>query len=93
MAKKRVCQHRGTPARWRDRCGEAAVEALFASPRELEPAIDAKNRKLFGVRQSLMAVSDPTPAKCCDACGGAGSDGCAFDPSTGYAFSSNRDGT
>src|SRR5262249_19129998 len=58
-------------------------------------AIDSKNRRLFSVCSNrVMAVSDPdggkvvaTPAI------GAGSDGAAFDPGTGYAFSSNGDGT
>src|SRR5206468_1182482 len=56
-------------------------------------AIDTKNRRLFSVcGNRLMAVSDPdagrvlaTPAI------GQGPDGAAFDPSTGYAFSSNGD--
>src|SRR5262245_58567246 len=58
-------------------------------------AIDAAHRRLFSVCSNrVMAVSDPdagtviaTPAI------GAGSDGAAFDPGTGYAFSSNGDGT
>ena len=58
-------------------------------------AIDVKNRRLFSVCSNrVMAISDPdagnvlaTPAI------GAGSDGAAFDPGTGYAFSSNGDGT
>jgi YVTN family beta-propeller protein len=58
-------------------------------------AFDAKGRRLFSVCSNrVMAVSDPgagkviaTPAI------GAGSDGAAFDPGTGYAFSSNGDGT
>ncbi len=58
-------------------------------------AIDTKNRRLFSVcGNRLMAVSDPdagrvlaTPAI------GQGPDGAAFDPGTGYAFSSNGDGT
>ncbi len=58
-------------------------------------AIDAKARRLFSVcGNRVMAVSDPdkgtvvaTPAI------GAGSDGVIFDSSTGYAISSNGDGT
>lgn len=58
-------------------------------------AMDTKNRRLFSVCSNrLMAVSDPdmgkvlaTPAI------GQGPDGAAFDPGTGYAFSSNGDGT
>src|SRR5262249_12314627 len=58
-------------------------------------AIDARSRRLFSVCSNrVMAISDPdtgkvvaTPAM------GAGSDGAAFDPGTGYAFSSNGDGT
>ncbi len=58
-------------------------------------AIDTKNRRLFSVcGNRLMAVSDPdagrvlaTPAI------GQGPDGAAFDPGTGYTFSSNGDGT
>ena len=58
-------------------------------------AIDAKNRRLFSVCSNrLMAVSDPDAGKvvATPAIGG-GSDGAAFDPSTGYAFSSNGDGS
>jgi hypothetical protein len=58
-------------------------------------AIDTKARRLFSVcGNRVMAVSDPdkgvvvaTPAI------GAGSDGVVFDPGTGYAISSNGDGT
>ncbi len=58
-------------------------------------AMDTKARRLFSVcGNRVMAVSDPdkgmvvaTPAI------GAGSDGVAFDPGTGYAMSSNGDGT
>ena len=58
-------------------------------------AMDVKNRRLFSVcGNRVMAVSDPdkgvviaTPAI------GAGSDGVVFDPGTGYAMSSNGDGT
>jgi len=58
-------------------------------------AFDAKDRKLFSVCSNrLMAVSDPDTGKVVATPAiGAGSDGCAFDPGTGYAFSSNGDGT
>jgi len=58
-------------------------------------AMDRKARRLFSVcGNRVMAISDPdkgavvaTPAI------GAGSDGVVFDPGTGYAISSNGDGT
>ncbi len=58
-------------------------------------AMDVKARRLFSVcGNRVMAVSDPdkgtvlaTPPI------GAGSDGVVFDPGTGYAISSNGDGT
>jgi DNA-binding beta-propeller fold protein YncE len=58
-------------------------------------AIDVKNRKLFSVcGNRLMAVSDPDSGKVLATPAiGQGSDGVAFDPSTGYAISSNGDGT
>jgi hypothetical protein len=58
-------------------------------------AIDAKNRRLFSVcGNRLMAVSDPDAGKVVATPAiGAGSDGAGFDPGTGYAFSSNGDGT
>ena len=58
-------------------------------------AIDAKNRRLFSVCSNrLMAISDPDAGKVVAMPAiGAGSDGVAFDPGTGYAFSSNGDGT
>jgi len=58
-------------------------------------AFDAKNRKLFSVCSNrVMAVSDPDAGKVIASPPiGAGSDGAAFDPGTGYAFSSNGDGT
>ena len=58
-------------------------------------AIDTKNRRLFSVCSNrLMAVSDPDAGKVVATPPiGAGSDGAAFDPGTGYAFSSNGDGT
>ena len=58
-------------------------------------AFDTKNRRLFSVCSNrLMAVSDPDSGKVVATLPiGAGSDGAAFDPGTGYAFSSNGDGT
>ena len=58
-------------------------------------AFDAKNRKLFSVcANRLMAISDPDTGKVVATPAiGAGSDGAAFDAGTGYAFSSNGDGT
>jgi DNA-binding beta-propeller fold protein YncE len=58
-------------------------------------AIDTKNRRLFSVcGNRLMAVSDPDSGKVLATPAiGQGSDGAAFDPATGYAFSSNGDGT
>lgn len=58
-------------------------------------AIDVKNRKLFSVcANRVMAISDPDSGTVVATLPiGAGSDGVAFDPGTGYAFSSNGDGT
>ncbi|HEV3139657.1 MAG TPA: YncE family protein [Vicinamibacterales bacterium] len=58
-------------------------------------AIDQKNRKLFSVCSNrVMAVSDPDTGKVIATPAiGAGSDGVAFDAGTGYAISSNGDGT
>src|SRR6478672_2825141 len=58
-------------------------------------AIDTRSRRLFSVCSNrLMAVSDPDTGKVVATPAiGAGSDGAAFDPGTGYAFSSNGDGT
>lgn len=58
-------------------------------------AYDAKNRRLFSVCSNrVMAVSDPDAGKVVATPAiGAGSDGAGFDPGTGYAFSSNGDGT
>jgi len=58
-------------------------------------AIDAKGRRLFSVCSNrLMAVSDPDAGKVVASPAiGARSDGAAFDSGTGYAFSSNGDGT
>ena len=58
-------------------------------------AIDAKNRVLFSVcGNRIMAISSPKTGKVIAMPAiGAGPDGAAFDPGTGYAFSSNGDGT
>jgi YVTN family beta-propeller protein len=58
-------------------------------------AIDTKNRVLFSVcANRLMAISSPDMGKVIAMPAiGAGPDGAAFDPGTGYAFSSNGDGT
>jgi DNA-binding beta-propeller fold protein YncE len=58
-------------------------------------AFDAKSRRLFSVCSNrVMAISDPDAGKVMATLAiGAGSDGAAFDPGTGYAFSSNGDGT
>ncbi|HEY7291910.1 MAG TPA: YncE family protein [Vicinamibacterales bacterium] len=58
-------------------------------------AIDTKNRRLFSVCSNrLMAISNPDTGKVETTLPiGAGPDGVAFDPGTGYVFSSNGDGT
>jgi len=58
-------------------------------------AIDTKSRRLMSVCSNrVMAISDPDAGKVvATAAIGAGSDGAAFDAGTGYAFSSNGDGT
>src|SRR5499427_6920431 len=58
-------------------------------------AIDTKNRRLMSVCSNrVMAISDPDAGKVVATPAiGAGSDGAAFDAGTGYAFSSNGDGT
>jgi len=58
-------------------------------------AIDVKSRRLMSVCSNrVMAISDPDAGKVvATAAIGAGSDGAAFDAGTGYAFSSNGDGT
>lgn len=58
-------------------------------------AIDVKKRRLFSVcGNRVMAISDPDAGKVIASPAiGAGTDGVAFDPSTGYAISSNGDGT
>jgi hypothetical protein len=58
-------------------------------------AIDTKARRLFSVcGNRVMAVSDPDKGTVVTTLPiGAGSDGVAFDAGTGYAISSNGDGT
>ncbi len=58
-------------------------------------AIDVKKRRLFSVcGNRVMAISDPDAGKVIASPAiGAMSDGVAFDPGTGYAISSNGDGT
>ena len=58
-------------------------------------AIDIKKRRLFSVcGNRVMAISDPDAGKVLASPAiGQGSDGVAFDPGTGYAISSNGDGT
>lgn len=58
-------------------------------------AIDTKNRRLFSVCSNrVMAISDPDAGKVIASPAiGVGSDGVAFDPGTGFAYSSNGDGT
>jgi DNA-binding beta-propeller fold protein YncE len=58
-------------------------------------AMDTKNRRLFAVCSNrMMMVVDPDAGKVLASPAiGASSDGVGFDPGTGYAFSSNGDGT
>jgi len=79
-----------------------AAKAVVTKKYSLSPcespsglAFDAKSRRLFSVCSNrLMAVSDPDAGKVVATPAiGAGPDGAAFDPGTGYAFSSNGDGT
>jgi DNA-binding beta-propeller fold protein YncE len=79
-----------------------AAKATVAKKYSLSPcdgpsglAIDTKSRRLFSVCSNrIMAVSDPDAGKVVATPAiGAGSDGVAFDPGTGYAISSNGDGT
>jgi YVTN family beta-propeller protein len=77
---------------------KATVTKKFSLSPCVEPsgmAFDAKSRRLFSVCSNrLMAVSDPDAGKVVATPAiGAGSDGAAFDPAAGYAFSSNGDGT
>jgi YVTN family beta-propeller protein len=79
-----------------------AAKAMITKRYSLKPceepsglAIDVKKRRLFSVCSNrVMAVSDPDAGKVLASPAiGAGSDGVAFDASTGYAISSNGDGT
>jgi YVTN family beta-propeller protein len=80
-----------------------AAKAMVTKRYSLKPAceepsglaIDIKNRRLFSVCSNrVMAVSDPDAGKVIASPAiGAASDGVAFDPGTGYAISSNGDGT
>jgi YVTN family beta-propeller protein len=77
---------------------KAAVAKKFSLSPCSEPsgmAIDTKSRRLMSVCSNrVMAISDPDAGKVVATPAiGAGSDGAAFDPGTGYAFSSNGDGT
>jgi DNA-binding beta-propeller fold protein YncE len=58
-------------------------------------AIDREHHRLFsGCRSGVMAVSDIAAGKVVATLPiGAGTDGAAYDPSTGDAFASNADGT
>jgi DNA-binding beta-propeller fold protein YncE len=79
-----------------------AAKATVAKKYSLAPceepsgmAFDAKSRRLMSVcANRVMAISDPDAGKVVTTVAiGAGSDGAAFDPGTGYGFSSNGDGT
>jgi YVTN family beta-propeller protein len=80
-----------------------AAKAMVTKRYSLKPscdgpsglAIDIKKRRLFSVCSNrVMAISDPDAGKVIASPAiGAGSDGVAFDPGTGYAISSNGDGT
>jgi len=79
-----------------------AAKAAVAKKYSLAPceepsgmAFDAKSRRLMSVcANRVMAISDPDAGKVVTTVAiGAGSDGAAFDPGTGYGFSSNGDGT
>jgi YVTN family beta-propeller protein len=79
-----------------------AAKAAIAKKFPLSPcdgpsgmAYDAKSRRLFSVCSNrIMAISDPDAGKVIATPAiGAGSDGAGFDSGTGYAFSSNGDGT
>ena len=77
---------------------KASVTKKYSLSPCVEPsglAFDAKNRRLISVCSNrLMAISDPDAGKVLATPAiGTGSDGAAFDPGTGYAFSSNGDGT
>ena len=58
-------------------------------------ALDPKKRRLFSVcRNKFMIVTDADNGQILASLPiGTGSDGCGFDPETGFAFSSNGEGT
>ena len=58
-------------------------------------AVDRAHHRLFsGCRNQVMAISDASAGRLITTMPiGAGVDGCAFDPGTALAFSSNGDGT
>lgn len=79
-----------------------AAKASVAKKYSLSPcdgpsglAIDVKARRLFSVCSNrVMAISDPDAGKVIATPAiGAASDGAAYDSGTGFAFSSNGDGT
>jgi YVTN family beta-propeller protein len=77
---------------------KAAVTKKYSLAPCVEPsglAFDAKDRRLFSVCSNrVMAISDPDAGKVVASPAiGASSDGAAYDPGAGYAFSSNGDGT
>jgi len=77
---------------------KAAVAKKYSLAPCQEPsgmAFDAKSRRLMSVcANRVMAISDPDAGKVVTTVAiGAGSDGAAFDAGTGYALSSNGDGT
>jgi YVTN family beta-propeller protein len=77
---------------------KATVTKKYSLSPCVEPsglAFDAKDRRLFSVCSNrVMAISDPDAGKVIASPPiGAGSDGAAFDPGAGFAFSSNGDGT
>lgn len=58
-------------------------------------ALDIKKRRLFSVcRNKFMIITDADSGRILASLPiGSGSDGCGFDPETGFAFSSNGEGT
>ncbi len=91
-------QHRGHERDRRDRRREGGGDQAVLAGRCEGPsglAMDTKERRLFSVCSNrVMAISDPDTGKVIATPAiGEGSDGVAFDPGTGYAISSNGDGT
>jgi DNA-binding beta-propeller fold protein YncE len=78
---------------------KATISKKYSLSPCMEPsglAYDAKDRRLFSVCSNrVMAISDPDAGKVLATPAiGPGSDGAAFDPGSGFAFSSNGgDGT